>query len=774
MTRAKPLETLLVALTALAVTLPLTDLFAPTGAWLRPSLVLVLLVALTGAALRALAVARPLVVAGQVLVLTEAVALLHGQGHLWGGLVPTPETGRALGVLLDQAYGTVTAYSAPAPADRGVVLAVSLLVGLAALVTDAIAVTYRNPALAGIPLLAAFLAAATNTYAGLAAWYLLPPAVLWLALVGRQGVRTLRAWGGLAAEGHRDADPGTSFATTGRVVGALALAAAVVVPALVPHLPTTFIADGLARGDGGGNGGAVRLSTSIDIARDLADRSTDPVITYRTSADEPEPLRVGLLDTYRRGRWVDTDDPAYVPPDGQLPGSGAAPDVKRTTERIEVLSSSVAPPQVALPANPVGAPFAAGTWQVTSGGVVELTQPVGEYTVEYTKLAPEPEQFGTTVEGAAPNPEDLVVDPRAQSAVREVLDRVTGDGDTPLEVATSIQDYLRGPDFTYSEDLAEDTAQGAAAEEPLVRFLQTKRGYCVQFSSAMIMMARESGIPARMAVGFLPGTPDGSERVVRVNDAHAWPELWFPELGWVRFEPTPGVRSGLPPTWTRDRTNATSTAAPSASAGASSTPSASAGPSRDVTAEDPQDTGSTTSSTGPLDLVSRHLTSLLVVLGVLLAAALLPAGAWWARRRARTRARDDAERVEAEWQSLLLRLGDVGLVPTDGATPRQASQQLGRAAYLTPEEDAALDRVVDALEQARYARPGAPLPDVTEDARTVWRAALGRRRRGDRLRALLLPAEGRRQWLDALRLPGRRRDDGAVVLDREDDRTPVG
>ena len=129
-----------------------------------------------------------------------------------------------------------------------------------------------------------------------------------------------------------------------------------------------------------------------------------------------------------------------------------------------------------------------------------------------------------------------------------------------------------------------------------MRFLQTKRGYCVQFSSAMIMMARESGIPARMAVGFLPGTPDGSERVVRVNDAHAWPELWFPELGWVRFEPTPGVRSGLPPTWTRDRTDATSTAAPSASAGASSTPSASAGPSRDVTAEDPQDTGSTTSA----------------------------------------------------------------------------------------------------------------------------------------------------------------------------------
>lgn len=330
----------------------------------------------------------------------------------------------------------------------------------------------------------------------------------------------------------------------------------------------------------------------------------------------------------------------------------------------------------------------------------------------------------------------------------------------------AIQAHLRSSEYTYSEDLVDETAAGQRSEEPLVRFLDTKRGYCVQFSTAMIMLAREAGIPARMAVGFLPGQVDGDERVVRADDAHAWPELYFPQLGWMRFEPTPGVRSGIAPAYT------TRQSAPEGSALPVPTPSASASsgtatrPQGDVTADTPQGPSTGSTSSGVLDAVARHWATVLGVLGVLLLAALTPFGAWLARRRAQRRARDDAERVEAEWQSLLLRLGDIGLVPGDGSTPRQASRELGRAAYLSPEEDAALGRVVATLERARYARPGADLPDVADDARTVWRAALGRRRRADRARALLLPEEGRRHWLSVLRVPGQR--SGAESPDDED------
>jgi hypothetical protein len=275
----------------------------------------------------------------------------------------------------------------------------------------------------------------------------------------------------------------------------------------------------------------------------------------------------------------------------------------------------------------------------------------------------------------------------------------------------------------------------------------------------MIMLSRAAGIPARMASGYLPGVPDGDERVVRVSDAHAWPELWFPQLGWVRFEPTPATRSGSAPAYSLVPTETGGSSAPVPSGSATSSAVPTVGPTRDL-----GDLGAgSTTDTGGVDVVrftSEHAMTIGVVLLAVLAVAVVPFGAWLARRRARRDARDDADRIEAEWQSLLLRLGDIGVVPSDGATPREASRQVGRSAYLTEDESAALGRVVATLERARYARPGADLTDVADDARTVWRGALSRRRRTDRLRALLLPEEGRRLWRGSLRrlVPTRRRN----------------
>jgi hypothetical protein len=325
-------------------------------------------------------------------------------------------------------------------------------------------------------------------------------------------------------------------------------------------------------------------------------------------------------------------------------------------------------------------------------------------------------------------------------------------------VARSIQAHLRG--FTYSLDLADEAADGTLPADPLARFLETKRGYCVQFATAMVMLSRAAGIPARFTMGYLPGSPDGDDRVVRINDAHAWPELWFPQLGWVRFEPTPSSRSGLAPDYSLVPTDTGSSASPSASTGPSSSAEPSTAPTRNLADEELTPGGGVTDR-GVVGFVSDNALTIVVMLLTLVAVSVVPVGAWLSRRRARRRARDDAERVEAEWQSLLLRLQDIGFTPPDGATPRQASRQLARAAYLTPDETDALGRVVGTLERARYARPGLALDDVTDDAHTVWAGALSRRRRGDRVRALLLPEEGRRHWRDTVRraMPWRRERD---------------
>ena len=763
MSRARPVETLLAALAVLGVSLPLTTLFTPMSEWFRPSLLLVALVALVGMALRSLTSSRALVVVGQVVLLVHGASVLHGQGHLWSKVVPIPETGAAFGVLLTEAYETVTNYTAPAPSNRGTVLAVSLLIGLTAVAVDAIGVTYRSPALAGIPLLSAFLASATNSGDGLGAWYAVPGALAWLALVGRQGVRSLRSWGTAAAAPRSSsgpfADPTSAFVAVGRIVGVTALAAAVVLPGLIPHFPTTFLADGLGRSANGrgGSGSDVRLASSVDIARDLGSRSDAPVLRYTTTTDDLQPLRVGILDTFRRGQWQSRQDYTFVPVDGQIPGPVAGPEVPRRVERITVTANGIGVPQVALPPGAIGSPFPGGSWNMTSEGLVQLTQPVGSYTAEFVELDPTEAQFVSDRDSAV-DARDLRLDDGSEQEVRALLDQITDEDDTPLEVARAVQAHLRGIEYTYSLELADQAADGSLPDDSLARFLETKRGYCIQFSTAMIMLSRAAGIPARMAVGFLSGVPDGDERVVRVSDAHAWPELWFPQLGWVRFEPTPGTRSGSAPDYTLVPADTGGSSAPVPSSSASSSVAPSGGPTRDLTDQgtDP------TAAAGGVDVVrftSDHAVTLGVILLAVLAVAAIPVGAWFARRRARRDARDDADRIEAEWQSLLLRLQDIGVVPSDGATPREASRQVGRSAYLTTDESAALGRVVATLEQARYARPGSDLVDVAEDARTVWRGALSRRRRTDRLRAVLLPEEGRRLWRGSLRrlVPGRRK-----------------
>ncbi len=71
--------------------------------------------------------------------------------------------------------------------------------------------------------------------------------------------------------------------------------------------------------------------------------------------------------------------------------------------------------------------------------------------------------------------------------------------------------------------------------------LESKEGYCVHYATAMALMARIVGIPARVAVGYTGGTAVADGYEVTTNNAHAWPELYFAELGWLAFEPTSSV-----------------------------------------------------------------------------------------------------------------------------------------------------------------------------------------------------------------------------------------
>jgi transglutaminase-like putative cysteine protease len=118
-----------------------------------------------------------------------------------------------------------------------------------------------------------------------------------------------------------------------------------------------------------------------------------------------------------------------------------------------------------------------------------------------------------------------------------------------LERAYRIEKHLH-TDFQYSLDQGED-----AAKDPLAEFLFVrKKGFCEYFASAMAVMLRTLGIPARIVNGFQSGTynPVSDMYVIRASDAHSWVEAYDPEYGWVTFDPTPPApRSNAYPLWTK-------------------------------------------------------------------------------------------------------------------------------------------------------------------------------------------------------------------------------
>ncbi|HEY5595279.1 MAG TPA: DUF3488 and transglutaminase-like domain-containing protein [Nitrospiria bacterium] len=118
---------------------------------------------------------------------------------------------------------------------------------------------------------------------------------------------------------------------------------------------------------------------------------------------------------------------------------------------------------------------------------------------------------------------------------REILDQSPSAG-TVLQQITVIEKYLE-TNYRYTLDV-----QPVSFGSPIDDFLfRQKAGFCEHYATAMTLLLRSIGIPARFVTGFLPGEWNefGKYYTVRQSNAHAWVEVWFPESGWIPFDPTP-------------------------------------------------------------------------------------------------------------------------------------------------------------------------------------------------------------------------------------------
>lgn len=125
--------------------------------------------------------------------------------------------------------------------------------------------------------------------------------------------------------------------------------------------------------------------------------------------------------------------------------------------------------------------------------------------------------------------------------VRDLAAEITAHAQTPYDKAVAIEQYLR-QNYVYDQFVNEPLANVDAVDHLL---FESKRGYCSHFASAMTVLCRAVGVPARLATGYTSGEYDEEERVYVVleSNAHAWVEVFFPEYGWVEFEPSPGVEA---------------------------------------------------------------------------------------------------------------------------------------------------------------------------------------------------------------------------------------
>ncbi len=178
-------------------------------------------------------------------------------------------------------------------------------------------------------------------------------------------------------------------------------------------------------------------------------------------------------------------------------------------------------------------------WWRAAGDLVEARSEAERYvvtsrlpTVTVAQLRQAGEEYPTAITARYLQlPEEL---PRR---VRDVALDLTALQPTPYDKAAAIEAYLRG--FPY-----DDHAPAPPNDREVVDYFlfDLQRGYCNYYATAMAVLARAAGLPARLVIGYTAGSFDyaAGHFVVREVNTHAWVEIYFPGIGWVEFEPTAG------------------------------------------------------------------------------------------------------------------------------------------------------------------------------------------------------------------------------------------
>lgn len=283
---------------------------------------------------------------------------------------------------------------------------------------------------------------------------------------------------------------------------------------------------------GSGSGGPASTEAALIGGEEMSvtgSPSLDPTVRFTIEADEAENWRVDSFDRYTGDGWVQTGPQSAFEQD---PGP---PDGEEGTIVVE-------------PEDEAGQAFPAPWRPVAVDGVDEPVESPGEGLrnpdgiepgERYVITSDRPEYDPSAIEGDASPPSAITerytqLPDSTPDRVGDLTAELVADAENTHQKARIIEQYLIETN-TYSLDV--DAPDGDIADAQL---FERDEGYCAFFATTMAVMLRTQDIPARVVTGYSPGERVDEDRwVVRGMNAHAWVEVYIPEVGWVDYDPTP-------------------------------------------------------------------------------------------------------------------------------------------------------------------------------------------------------------------------------------------
>jgi len=677
--------TLLGALSVLAASIAIPPMISGNS-WLWPTVEVVMVIWLVGVGARLARVPAVAVVLFQIAGAFIAMTALFTVGGI-GGVIPNGAVLTEAGDLLTGAWEQIRTTVSPAPASTELAFLICLSVGATALIVDLLIAVCRAPALVALPLLCVYSVPASIDLSMLPWEAFAAPAMLYAILLTASGLsgRRLGAGAGLAQ------------VITGVGLAALAIVISLLVAQAVPGVGTAGRLPRSTSGPGTGIG----LSPFASLQGNL--QRADPVDMLRVRGlDQPRYLRTVGLQRWTNGQGFSVDELT----------AGPVPADPRTAFDPKVTITALSYRDRFLPIynGTTAVNGVDGGW--TYDSALESVHRADDITPDpYQVTAAAPEHSAEALRADTVTPGGTLTETdNLPAEVVTLADQVTAGASTAFDKADALRNYFTNPanGFTYSL-----TVPTGDSGDGLVDFLRLKQGFCEQYASAMAIMLRAVGVPARVAIGFTQGTldPDGSY-LISSNDAHAWVEVLFNNAGWVQFDPTPlgggqGGQQGFTDTATPTPTTAAASSQASVSAAVSGgEPTRGAGAAAALPSEDATSSG--TAAEGPL----------------------IPAGLWWAlalvvaaaaaasgptlvrnrRRASRLAAADGGGRdaAAAAWREIEDLAVDHGIGLDGAESARATANRLAKAAHLTEQGRGELRTLVTRLEQSWYAGDDSP------------------------------------------------------------------